>query len=135
MVQELSLTRLNPRRSDEPFPPVELAWTDPNGLIAVGGDLSPTRLLNAYHSGIFPWFSGDEPIYWWSPDPRGVLFPDRIHLTRSLRKSIRNKGYILTIDQAFASVVLGCSLPRRYSHDTWITAAMQKPMGVCIKWG
>jgi leucyl/phenylalanyl-tRNA--protein transferase len=129
MVQELHLTRLDPQRPDEPFPPVELAWTAPNGLIAVGGDLDPNRLLNAYRSGIFPWFNDDQPIYWWSPDPRGVLFPERIHLTRSLRKSIRNKGYLITIDQAFADVIYACALPRRYCRDTWITDAMQKAYG------
>jgi len=94
--QSLNLTLLDPNASDEPFPPLDHAWEEPNGLLAFGGDLSPTRLINAYKSGIFPWFNPQEPIYWWSPDPRAVLFPENTRITKSLRKSIRNlsnKGY------------------------------------------
>ena len=118
------LTLLDPHASDEPFPPVELAFTEPNGLLAFGGDLSPTRLINAYQSGIFPWYNPDEPIYWWSPDPRAVLYPEKIILRRSLRKSIRNKGYKITFDQDFSGVVQSCASARTNSGGTWISDEM-----------
>ena len=122
-----SLVLLDPHASDEPFPPVEMAWDEPNGLLAFGGDLSPTRLINAYKSGIFPWFNPDEPIYWWCPDPRAVLFPERIKISRSLRKSIRknlNSGYSIRFDTDFSSVVKACAAPRALSGGTWITNEM-----------
>ena len=97
---------------------------EPNGLLAVGGDLSVTRLITAYRSGIFPWFGPQEPIYWWSPDPRAVLYPGRVRITRSLRKSIRNKGYTIAIDRNFSSVVRACAAPRNYTSGTWITEDM-----------
>jgi len=124
--EKKSLTILDPHASDEPFPPVEMAWTEPNGLLAFGGDLSPTRLINAYQSGIFPWYNPDEPIYWWSPDPRAVLFPDKIRLTRSLRKTIRNKGYTITFDKNFSAVVTACASPRMLDGGTWITHEMHQ---------
>jgi leucyl/phenylalanyl-tRNA--protein transferase len=93
-------------------------------LLAVGGDLSVARLKNAYRAGIFPWFGPREPIYWWSPDPRTVLFPERIRMTRSLRKSLRNKGYRITFDTCFADVVDACAAPRAYTSETWITHEM-----------
>ena len=124
--EKKSLTILDPHASDEPFPPVEMAWTEPNGLLAFGGDLSPTRLINAYQSGIFPWYNPDEPIYWWSPDPRAVLFPDKIRLTRSLRKTIRNKGYTITFDKDFSAVVTACAAPRMLDGGTWITHEMHQ---------
>ena len=124
MAQSLSLTLLNSNWSEEPFPPVELAWQEPNGLLAVGGDLSVKRLVNAYKAGIFPWFGPREPIYWWSPNPRTVLFPHKIRLTRSLRKSLRNKNYRITFDTCFADVVHACAAPRSYSSGTWITNEM-----------
>ena len=115
---------LDPNRPDEPFPPVGQAETEPNGLLAVGGDLSSTRLLNAYRCGIFPWYSADQPILWWSPDPRTVLYPERLKISRSLRKTLRNKPFVVTFDQAFVSVVTACSAPRKYAQGTWITAQM-----------
>ena len=115
---------LDPNRPDEPFPPVGQAETEPNGLLAVGGDLSSTRLLNAYRRGIFPWYSADQPILWWSPDPRTVLYPERLKISRSLRKTLRNKPFVVTFDRAFASVVTACSAPRKYAQGTWITAQM-----------
>jgi len=118
------LTLLDPHASDEPFPPVELAFTEPNGLLAFGGDLSPTRLINAYQSGIFPWYNPDEPIYWWSPDPRAVLHPEKIILRRSLRKSIRNKGYKISFDKEFSGVVQSCATARTNSGGTWISNEM-----------
>jgi len=120
----LSLHLLNPNRPDEPFPPTEQAWDEPNGLLAVGGDLSVQRLANAYRHGIFPWFGSREPIYWWSPNPRAVLFPAKTRLTRSLRKNMRNKGYQIRFDQNFRAVVSACAAPRSYTHGTWITEDM-----------
>ena len=118
------LTLLDPNASHEDFPPTELAWEHPNGLLAMGGDLSPERLINAYRSGIFPWFSEGEPIYWWSPDPRAVLFPHNVRISRSLRKSLRNKGYQIAFDQDFSDVVKACAAPRSTQDGTWITDDM-----------
>jgi leucyl/phenylalanyl-tRNA--protein transferase len=125
--QKASLALLDPHASDEPFPPVEMAWKEPNGLLALGGDLSPTRLINAYSAGIFPWYNPDEPIYWWSPDPRAVLFPHKIKLRRSLRKTIRSmqrKGYTICFDRDFAGVVSACAAPRKNTGGTWISNEM-----------
>ena len=124
-MSDLELTYLEYGASNEPFPPPEMAWDDPNGLIAIGGDLSTTRLINAYRSGIFPWFNEGEPIYWWNPDPRSVLFPEAIKISRSLRKNIRNKGYNIVFDRDFRGVVNACAAPRAYSEGTWISAQMQ----------
>jgi len=122
--EKSSLILLDPHASDEPFPPVEMAWEEPNGLLAFGGDLSSTRLINAYKSGIFPWYNPDEPIYWWSPNPRAVLFPNKIRISRSLRKAIRNKGYRISFDLDFSSVIQSCAAPRMDSGGTWITNEM-----------
>ena len=115
---------LDPERPDQPFPPVEQAETEPNGLLAVGGDLSSVRLLNAYRRGIFPWYSDEQPILWWSPDPRTVLYPERLKISRSLGKTLRNKPFRISFDQAFERVVSACSAPRREDEGTWITAEM-----------
>ncbi|MCK5919124.1 MAG: leucyl/phenylalanyl-tRNA--protein transferase [Cocleimonas sp.] len=101
-----------------------MAWDEPDGLLAMGGDLSSERLINAYRSGIFPWFSPEEPIYWWSPDPRAVLYPHKINFHRSLRKNMRNKGYRITFDHSFSDVVRACAAPRSYTDGTWITQEM-----------
>lgn len=122
--RSLSLTLLDPTRPEEEFPPVDLAWDEPNGLLAVGGDLSIPRLQKAYRAGVFPWFGPREPIYWWSPNPRTVLFPHRIKMSRSLRKSIRNKGYRVSFDTQFSTVVEACAAPRSYTNETWITHEM-----------
>jgi leucyl/phenylalanyl-tRNA--protein transferase len=106
------------------FPPVERAMKQPNGLLAIGGDLSPGRLLGAYRRGIFPWFNPGEPILWWSPDPRMVLFPDDIKVTRSLAKRIRNAGFTVRADTAFAEVIAACAAPRGGEPGTWITLGM-----------
>ena len=95
-----------------PFPPVERALAQPNGLLAAGADLSPARLLEAYRRGIFPWYSDGEPILWWSPDPRMVLFTDELKVSRSLAKSVRNKGFEVRFDTAFGAVVDACAGPR-----------------------
>ncbi len=124
MRSEPSITLLDPNASSEPFPPVEMAWDEPNGLLAVGGDLSSKRLINAYDSGIFPWYNDNEPIYWWSPDPRAVLYPKSMKVSRSLRKTARNKGYRISFDEDFSATVLSCAAPRAYSSESWITSEM-----------
>jgi leucyl/phenylalanyl-tRNA--protein transferase len=106
----------------DPFPPVERALKNPNGLLAAGGDLSTERLLQAYRSGVFPWYSGMEPVLWWSPDPRMVLYCDELKVSRSLGKNLRNKGYEVRIDSAFAAVLEGCA----DRPQTWLGADMKK---------
>ncbi len=107
----------------DPFPPVERALKNPNGLLAAGADLSLPRLLEAYRGGIFPWFSGGEPILWWSPDPRMVLHCDELKVSRSLAKSVRNKGYKVRVDSAFEDVLAGCA---DREEGTWLGAPMRK---------
>lgn len=106
------------------FPPVEQALHEPNGLLAAGADLTPERLLQAYRSGIFPWFSERQPILWWSPDPRMVLFPAEFRMPRSLGKRLRRRDYEIRVDTAFAEVMQGCAMPRRDGAGTWITGDM-----------
>jgi leucyl/phenylalanyl-tRNA--protein transferase len=108
--------------SKDPFPPVERALKNPNGLLAAGGELSVERLLEAYRRGVFPWYSGGEPVLWWSPDPRMVLYCDQLKVPRSLAKSVRNKGYEVRIDTAFAAVLEGCS----DRPQTWLGKDMKK---------
>ncbi|MDI5986993.1 leucyl/phenylalanyl-tRNA--protein transferase [Halomonas sp. M4R5S39] len=108
------------------FPPVEQALRDPDGLLAIGGDLSPAWLLAAYRRGIFPWYSDDQPILWWSPDPRMVLFPHEIRVRRSLAKRLRNGGFRVTADAAFGEVIATCAGPREGQPGTWITDAMRE---------
>jgi len=105
----------------DPFPPVARALKDPNGLLAAGGDLSLERLLDAYRHGIFPWFSRGEPILWWSPEPRMVLYTGELKVSRSLAKNLRNKGYELRIDTAFREVIKGCANRK----ETWLSRPMQ----------
>jgi len=116
---------LEPHSPPEAFPRVEQALDEPNGLLAVGGDLKPERLLAAYRRGIFPWYSRGQPILWWSPDPRTVLFPDALHVSRSLRKRLRQGRYALSVDTAFAQVIKGCAAPRARQPGTWITPEME----------
>ena len=108
----------------ESFPDPRQALTEPNGLLAFGGDLSPARLLAAYGQGIFPWFSDGEPILWWSPDPRCVLHTHDLRINRSLRRQLAGKHWHLTLDHAFDAVVRGCAAPRRDASGTWIVPAM-----------
>ncbi len=108
-----------------PFPDVAKALRQPNGLLAAGADLSIDRLLAAYRNGIFPWFSDGDPLLWWSPDPRMVLFTAELKVTRSLAKSIRNRGYEVRIDTAFAKVLEGCAGPRRDQPGTWLGSEMR----------
>jgi leucyl/phenylalanyl-tRNA--protein transferase len=100
---------LDPNNPNQEFPPVEQAEQEPDGLLAAGGDLSATRLLNAYRSGIFPWYSDDQPILWWSPDPRTILYPAQFKISRSLRKDIRSRSLTVTIDHAFVDVITACA--------------------------
>jgi leucyl/phenylalanyl-tRNA--protein transferase len=114
---------------DQPFPPLVNALTYPNGLIAAGADLSPKRLLAAYRQGIFPWYSRNEPILWWSPDPRMVLIPSELKISRSLAKTLRNRGHEIRFDSAFDAVLQGCA-SRGARHGpgesgTWITDEMR----------
>lgn len=113
----------------DPFPPVDTALRDPNGLLAAGGDLSTERLLDAYARGIFPWFGDDDPVLWWSPDPRMVLWLRDLHLSRSLRRAIRSARYTVTLDAAFSEVMAGCAEPREAASETWITAGMLEAYG------
>src|SRR6188508_572703 len=94
---------------ESPFPPLETALARPNGLLAAGGDLSPQRLIEAYRRGIFPWFNEGEPILWWSPDPRMVLFPGELKISRSLRKTLKRDNYEIRIDSAFSEVMQACA--------------------------
>jgi leucyl/phenylalanyl-tRNA--protein transferase len=103
-----------------PFPPVEQALSQPNGLLAAGGNLTPARLLDAYRHGIFPWFNADDPILWWSPDPRMVLFPGEFKISHSLRKTLRNQVYEMRADTAFEQVMRACAAPRNGQVGTWI---------------
>jgi leucyl/phenylalanyl-tRNA--protein transferase len=109
---------------ESPFPPAEQALDYPEGLLAAGGDLSPTRLVNAYRHGIFPWYSDDQPILWWSPAPRCVLYPQRVHLSRRLRRRYNQGRYSLTVDRAFPRVIEACAGPRKDQTGTWITDEM-----------
>jgi leucyl/phenylalanyl-tRNA--protein transferase len=111
---------------DTPFPPLDAALAEPNGLLAAGADLSPTRLLQAYRQGVFPWFSEGQPILWWSPDPRMVLYPTDFRLRRSLHQALKRDDYQVQLDSDFAAVLHACaSTPRRHQSGTWITEAMQ----------
>jgi len=108
----------------DPFPPIATALADPNGLLAVGGDLSAARLIEAYRQGIFPWFNPGQPVLWWSPDPRMVLMPQELKIARSLRKALRNREYVVRADSSFRAVMLACAEPRPEQDGTWITDEM-----------
>ncbi|HET8697196.1 MAG TPA: leucyl/phenylalanyl-tRNA--protein transferase [Gammaproteobacteria bacterium] len=113
----------------ERFPNPNSALTEPNGLLAAGGDLEPERLLGAYVRGIFPWYEQGQPILWWSPDPRAVLWPAELHVSRSLKRSLIKGGFELRVDSAFDGVLAACAAPRRYTDATWITADMAHAYG------
>lgn len=108
------------------LPPSRFALKEPNGLLAVGGALTPEWLVHAYRAGVFPWYSEGQPVLWWTPDPRAVLFPDEFRCSRSLRKSLRNRGFETRLDTAFEQVVAACAQPRRRDAGTWITPAMHE---------
>jgi leucyl/phenylalanyl-tRNA---protein transferase len=119
----IHLPRLHPFDPDG-FPDPSEALAEPNGLLAFGGDLSPERLLAAYSRGIFPWFSEDEPILWWSPDPRCVFRTDDMHVSRSLRRQLARTPWKVTVDRAFTQVMRACAAPRENQQGTWITEDM-----------
>lgn len=120
-----TLTWLGPPGESDWFPPLDAALDDPPGLLAAGGDLAPRRLLAAYRRGIFPWYSAGQPVLWWSPEPRAVLFPGEFRRSRSLAKSERNRGYETRLDSDFGAVIDACAAPRDYARDTWITPEMR----------
>ncbi len=115
---------LGEHEDPEWFPPIEQALAEPPGLLAAGGDLRPERLLAAYQRGVFPWYSAQQPILWWSPDPRMVLFPEEFRVTRSLGKRLRNGPYQTRLDGAFSATIRACAAPRRGGPDTWLNAEM-----------
>src|SRR5688572_23427847 len=119
------ITWLAPDDAPEAFPPLERALDEPQGLLAAGGDLSPERLLAAYARGIFPWYSPGQPVLWWSPDPRAVLFPEEFHCSRSLARTLRRGRFQFAIDQNFEGVIDACAAPREHSVGTWITPEMR----------
>ena len=118
------LTLLRPEDAPETFPDPAQALDSPNGLLALGGDLSPERLLAAYQRGIFPWYEDGQPIMWWSPDPRAVLLPGDLHVSRSLRRTLRSGRYTVSADRDFAGVIKACAETRAL-QGTWITAEMR----------
>lgn len=112
---------------DEPcFPPVSTALDDPPGLLAAGGKLTPDWLLAAYRRGIFPWYSEGQPLLWWSPDPRLVLFPGEVRVSRSLRRVLKKRPFEIRLDTAFDAVLAACAAPRSGASGTWITNEMQR---------
>jgi len=120
-----TITWLSPSDPPEWFPPLDRALDEPPGLLAAGGDLSAARLLAAYRRGIFPWYSPGQPVLWWSPDPRAVLFPSEFHCSRSLARTLRKGGFESAIDRDFEAVIAACAAPRALSIGTWITAEMR----------
>ncbi|MDX1570177.1 MAG: leucyl/phenylalanyl-tRNA--protein transferase [Xanthomonadales bacterium] len=115
-----------PDAPPDAFPPAEAAQFDPNGLLAAGGDLSPERLVEAYRRGIFPWYSGNQPILWWCPDPRTVLRPEAFHASRRLRRFIRSRRPRVRLDHDFRGVIRACAEDRPGQSGTWITPAMRQ---------
>ncbi|HET9863399.1 MAG TPA: leucyl/phenylalanyl-tRNA--protein transferase [Steroidobacteraceae bacterium] len=123
-MNQKTITWLAPEGDREWFPPLDQALDEPDGLLAAGGDLSPERLLAAYRRGIFPWYSAGQPVLWWSPDPREVLDPREFKCSRSLAKTLRNRGFDVTFDRDFSGVVQACAARRENSPGTWITGEM-----------
>jgi len=117
---------LDPDAATVEFPDVELALREPDGLLAVGGALDPCWLLTAYRQGIFPWYGPGQPILWWAPDPRLVLYPEHLHVSRSLGKLIRRRRFEVSLDRAFARVITACAESRPGQTGTWITQEMQR---------
>ena len=120
----MQLTLLDPDQPQQAFPPLHKALKQPNGLLAFGGCLTPQRIVNAYRAGVFPWFNPGEPILWWSPDPRLVLFPEHLIIARSLAKTLRKQPFEIRYDTAFQQVMSACAAPRSEDSGTWITDDM-----------
>jgi leucyl/phenylalanyl-tRNA---protein transferase len=123
-MNQKTITWLTPDGDREWFPPLEQALEEPEGLLAAGGDLSPARLLAAYRRGIFPWYSAGQPVLWWSPNPREILLPAEFKVSRSLAKTLRNRGFDVVFDRDFGAVVTACATRREHSTGTWITPEM-----------
>lgn len=126
---------IRPGDPPDAFPPVERALSEPNGLLALGGDLSPARLLAAYRRGVFPWYSEGQPVLWWSPDPRAVFYPEAIHVSRSLGKRLRQGRFEVRVDTAFDAVVRACAAPRARQEGTWISGEMADAYGTLHRLG
>jgi leucyl/phenylalanyl-tRNA--protein transferase len=127
-----------PRLGDNPgapFPATRLALRAPNGLLAWGGNLDPRRLLRAYRVGIFPWYSDGQPVLWWSPAPRCVIYPPAVHLSRRTRRRYNTGRYLLTADRAFAEVIANCAAPRSGDPATWITPELRLAFERLHRWG
>lgn len=122
----MRLPWLDPDDDNQPFPHIDRALREPDGLLAAGGSLTPRRLLRAYQHGIFPWYSAGQPILWWSPDPRLVLFPEVVNVSRSLRQTLKKGRFTLTADAAFPAVIAACAAPRAGIAGTWITPEMNR---------
>jgi leucyl/phenylalanyl-tRNA--protein transferase len=131
----LPIPTLAPTDPPGSLPPPQRALAEPNGLLAIGGALSPDWLLHAYRQGAFPWFGPGQPILWWSPDPRAVLFPAEFRCSRSLRRSIRGRGFETRLDSAFDAVVAACAAPRAGQPGTWLTPAMRRAYGALHRLG
>lgn len=123
------------RDPESPFPPAERALSDPEGLLAVGGDLTTPRLVNAYRHGIFPWFNEGEPILWWSPDPRAVIPTDAFHVARRFARFLKHCRWQIRVDQDFDTIVARCAAPRHKADGTWITASMRSAYGALHRAG
>lgn len=119
------LTLLDPDQENQAFPAVTSALSEPDGLLAVGGCLSTQRIINAYSQGIFPWYSNEDPILWWSPDPRLVIYPDKLHISKSLKKTLRKQIFQIKFDTSFPEVIKACATPRSHESGTWLTSEMQ----------
>lgn len=122
----LPIPTLAPTDPPQSLPPASRALLEPNGLLAVGGALTPEWLVHAYRHGAFPWFAEGQPILWWSPDPRAVLFPPEFRRSRSLRRSLRSRGFETRLDTAFEAVMTGCAAPRDGQPGTWLVPAMRR---------
>lgn len=129
------MRKLRRLESESDFPPSEEALDEPNGLLAVGGDLSPQRLLTAYRHGIFPWYEEPQPVLWWTPDPRSVLLPDELHISRSLRKRLRRDDLALSVDRHFTRVMRECATLRGDGLGTWIDEEMISAYTVLFQQG
>ncbi len=125
MSPPLAPAYLDPNQAKCHFPAVSLALEEPDGLLAVGGNLSAETLFNAYRHGIFPWYSDGQPILWWSPNPRAILFPGQLRVSRSLKKRLRQQRFEITLDHAFDEVIQACATARNDGLGTWITSEMQ----------
>ena len=123
-MEETKLFWIAANKYGHTFPPISEALTDPDGLLAAGGELNIKRLLDAYRQGIFPWFDDTQPILWWSPNPRTVLYPGHAHISRSLKKTLNRNLFTITFDQAFSEVITECSAPRGSDRGTWLTPEM-----------